>query len=65
MRTVPLTCLAALALLAACGQKGPLVLRPKPPATPVVIRTPAPAAPAPATPPPEKPADEQGTPPRP
>jgi predicted small lipoprotein YifL len=55
MRTLLPASLAALALCAACGQKGPLVLPQKSVATPVVIRPPdaapsaAPAAaPAPA-----------------
>ena len=41
MRTLLLACLATLALCAACGQKGPLVLPQKSVATPVVIRAPA------------------------
>jgi predicted small lipoprotein YifL len=41
MRLLPLGGLAALALCAGCGQKGPLVLPTKPAATPVEIRTPA------------------------
>ena len=55
-----LTTLAALALCAACGQKGPLVRPQKSVATPVVIRAPAtPAAPAP---PPAERKDEEARP---
>jgi predicted small lipoprotein YifL len=56
MRTLLFASLAALALCAACGQKGPLVLPRKSVATPVVIRPPdatadgGSAAPSPATP---------------
>ena len=58
MRTLLLASLASLALCAACGQKGPLMLPQKSVATPVVIRAPAadaaPAAtPAPADAPPK------------
>jgi predicted small lipoprotein YifL len=73
MRTLLLASLAALALCTGCGQKGPLVLRQKSVATPVVIRAPAtapaaesavpPATPA-ATPAPKK-SDEPEPPPPP
>jgi predicted small lipoprotein YifL len=62
MRTLLLASLAALALCAGCGQKGPLVLPQKSAATPVVIRAPAagtaPAA-APAAAPVAPPAEQQ------
>jgi predicted small lipoprotein YifL len=72
MRAPVRPCLVALALLAGCGQKGPLVL-PESRSTPVVIRardtaapaaTPAaPAAPAAPTAKPKDPADESPPPP--
>ncbi|HUO79826.1 MAG TPA: lipoprotein [Steroidobacteraceae bacterium] len=52
MRTLRLASLAALALAAACGQKGPLVLPQKSVATPVLIVAPATGAAAPAAAPP-------------
>ena len=62
MRPHLLTVLAALALLAGCGQKGPLV-RPSRATPPVVIRTPPTADAAPATPPaPRQPGDDQDPP---
>ena len=66
MRTLRLASVAALALCAACGQKGPLVLPQKSVATPVLIRAPAtdtaaPSGPAPpsATPTDAKPPEER------
>jgi hypothetical protein len=44
MRAPLPVCLVALALLAGCGQKGPLVLPGKHPKTPVAAPAPAPAA---------------------
>ncbi|MCX7059196.1 MAG: lipoprotein [Pseudomonadota bacterium] len=55
MRTLPALVLATAAVLAGCGQKGPLVKPSRTPTSPVVIRAPAP----PATPP----ADSQPPPP--
>jgi len=52
VRTLRLASLAALALAAACGQKGPLVLPQKSVATPVLIVAPATGAAAPAAAPP-------------
>jgi predicted small lipoprotein YifL len=50
VRTLLLASLATLALCAACGQKGPLVLPQKSVATPVLIRAPAADASTPTTP---------------
>ncbi len=62
MRPHLLAALVALALLAGCGQKGPLVL-PSRATAPVVIRTPPTDAPTPATPPaPRQPGDDQDPP---
>jgi predicted small lipoprotein YifL len=49
MRTLPVLAVAAAAMLAGCGQKGPLVKPTRTPTSPVVIRAPAPPA-MPATP---------------
>ncbi len=59
MRTLKLASVAALALCAGCGQKGPLVLPQKSVATPVLTRAPAAetAAPLPPTPPAATPTD--------
>jgi len=57
-----LTIATAALICAACGQKGPLVLRQKPVATPVVIRSTA-TPPPPAAPAPKK-DDESKTPPQ-
>lgn len=68
MRLPPLPTLTVLALLAGCGQKGPLVLPDTHTASPVVIRGPAaqpPARPGDAAPPPAKPrADDPDAPPQ-
>ena len=62
MRPHPLTALVAFALLAGCGQKGPLV-RPSRATALVVSRTPPTDATAPATPPaPRQPGDDQDPP---
>ena len=62
MRPHLLTALVVLALLAGCGQKGPLV-RPSRATATVVIRTPPTDAAAPATPPaPRQPGDDQDPP---
>jgi predicted small lipoprotein YifL len=45
MRALLRFCLVALALLAGCGQKGPLVLKPRHTTTPVAAPAPPTAAP--------------------
>jgi predicted small lipoprotein YifL len=65
VRTLRLAILAASALCAACGQKGPLVLPDRSVATPVVIRTGAGSpAPAPTAPPADHRDDEPEPPPK-